>query len=59
MKYLKIPSCTTRYFDKLLKNILFYFCYPSHGIMKKNAILGHVDFFEIHWISLIKIYFII
>jgi hypothetical protein len=40
----------TKYFDKLLIYIkLFSICYPSHGNMKNNAILGHVDFF---WYSL-------
>ncbi len=35
----------TNYFDKLLIYIKFYIlCYPSHGNMKKNVILGHVDF---------------
>jgi hypothetical protein len=32
----------TKYFDKLLKTIIYIFCHPSHG---NNAILGHVDFF--------------
>ncbi len=37
----------TNYFDKLLIYIKFYIiCYPSHENMKKNAILGHVDFFK-------------
>jgi hypothetical protein len=36
----------TKYFDKLLIQIKFYIiCYPSHGNMENNAILGHVDFF--------------
>ncbi len=35
----------TKYFDKLLKTIIYIFCHPSHGNMKNNAILGHVDFF--------------
>jgi hypothetical protein len=40
----------TKYFDKLLIQIKFcIICYPSHGNMKNNAILGHVDFF---WNSL-------
>jgi len=39
----------TKYFDKLI-NIKFYILsYPSHGNMKNNAILGHVNFF---WKSL-------
>jgi hypothetical protein len=42
----------TKYFDKLLKIKLYIFFYPSHGNMKNNAILGHVDFF---WNSLDKI----
>jgi hypothetical protein len=34
-----------KYFDELL-NINFYIiCHPSHGKMKNNAILGHVEFF--------------
>jgi hypothetical protein len=49
----------TKYFDKLLKIKFYISCCSSHGKMKTNAILEHVDFFEIHWISLIKIYFII
>jgi hypothetical protein len=49
----------TEYFDKLLKIKFYIFCYPSHGKMKNNVILGHVDFFGIHWILLIKIHFII
>jgi hypothetical protein len=39
----------TKYFDKLLKMKIYIFCYPLHGNMKNNAILGHVDFF---WNSL-------
>jgi hypothetical protein len=38
----------TKYFDKLM-NIKFYMiCYPSHGNMKKNAILEHVNLFWIY-----------
>jgi len=39
----------TKYFDKWLKNKFYIRCYPSHGNMKNNTILGHVDFF---WIFL-------
>jgi hypothetical protein len=39
----------TKYFDKLLKIKFYIFCYPSHGNMKNNAILGHEDLF---WNSL-------
>jgi len=39
----------TKYFDKLLKIKLYIFCYPSHGNLKNNAILGNVNFF---WNSL-------
>jgi hypothetical protein len=35
----------TKKFDKLLKIKLYVFCYPSHGNVKDNVILGHVDFF--------------
>jgi hypothetical protein len=48
-KILKIQSCMTKNFDKFLKIKFYIFCYPSHGNIKKNAILGHVDFF---WNSL-------
>jgi hypothetical protein len=41
----KILNCMTKYFDKLLKIKLYNICYPSHGNMKNNVILGHVDFF--------------
>jgi hypothetical protein len=34
----------TKYLDKSLKIKLYFFCYPSHGNMKNNVILGHVDF---------------
>jgi hypothetical protein len=34
----------TKYFDKLLKIKFYIICYPLHGNMKNNAILGHVDF---------------
>jgi hypothetical protein len=49
IKHWKNPSCMTKYFDKLPKIKFYIICYPSHGNMKKNAILGHVDFF---WNSL-------
>jgi hypothetical protein len=49
IQYWKTPSCMTKYFDKLLKIKLYIFCYPTHGSMKNDAILGHVDFF---WNSL-------
>jgi len=39
----------TKYFDKLLKIKIYILCYPSHGNMKNNVILGHVYFF---WNSL-------
>jgi hypothetical protein len=35
----------TKYFDKLLKIKLYIFYHPSHGNMKEDAILGHVDLF--------------
>jgi hypothetical protein len=37
------------YTYKLLKIKFYIVYYPSHGNMKKNVILGHVDFF---WNSL-------
>ncbi len=42
---LKTLNCMTKYFDKLLNIKLYILCYPLHGNMKNNAILGHVDFF--------------
>jgi hypothetical protein len=36
----------TKYFDKLQKIKFYILCYPSHGNMKNNVILGHVDFFQ-------------
>jgi len=49
IQHKKNPTCTTKYFDKLLE-IKFYILYnPKHGNMKNNAILGHEDFF---WNSL-------
>jgi hypothetical protein len=35
----------TKYFDKWINIKVYIICYPSHGNMKKNAILGHVNFF--------------
>jgi hypothetical protein len=40
----EIPLFMTKYFDKLLKIKFYISCYPSHGNMENNAILGHVDF---------------
>jgi hypothetical protein len=37
----------TKHFDKWLKIKFYILCYPSHGNMKTNTILGHVDFFWI------------
>jgi hypothetical protein len=34
-----------KYFDKLLKIKFHIVYYPSHGNMKNDAILAHVDFF--------------
>ncbi len=48
-KLLKTPSCMTKYFDKWIKIKFYILCYPSHENMKKNAILGHLNFF---WNSL-------
>jgi hypothetical protein len=47
----------TNYFDKLIKIKFYIFCYPSHGDMKNNVILGDVDFF---WnpLDIINLYFI-
>jgi len=42
----------TKYFDKLQKIKFYNFCYPSHGNVKNNVILGHVDFF---WNSLFNV----
>ncbi len=44
IKYLKIPSHVTKYFDKLVKIKFYILWYPSHVNMKNNAILRHVDF---------------
>jgi len=35
----------TKYFDKLIKIKFYILYYPSHGNIKNNFILGHVDFF--------------
>jgi hypothetical protein len=49
VNYFKNPSCMTKYFGKWIKIKIYIFCHPSHGNIKNNAILGHVDFF---WIFL-------
>jgi len=49
----------TKYFDKLVKMKFYIFCYPSHENMKKMSFWGMWISFEIHWISLIIIDFII
>ncbi len=33
----------TKYFGKQIKTKFYIICYQSHGNMKNNAILGHVD----------------
>jgi hypothetical protein len=48
-----------KYFGKLLKIKFYILYYPSHGNMKKMSFWGMWISFEIHWISLLKIYFII
>jgi len=49
----------TKYFHKWKKIKIYIIGYPLRGNMKNYVILGHVDFFEIIWISLIVTYFII
>jgi hypothetical protein len=48
----------TKYFDKLLKIKFYNFCYPSHENIKTMPFWGMWISFELHWISLIKMYFI-
>jgi len=46
MIYKVLKNCMTKYFDKLLNIKLYIFLFPSHGNMKDNVILGHVDFLK-------------
>jgi hypothetical protein len=36
----------TKYFDKRINTKFYIICYQSHGNMKNNAILSHVDFLK-------------